>query len=94
MLVAYSLLGAGMTGIEKAIEKAAEAAAKAGRPTSGAQALADHLGVTRQAIYLWKSQGYVPPERVIEIEMEYGVDRRELVDPKLRNLFEKPFSEE
>lgn len=80
-----------MTGIEKAIERAAE---KAGDPAGGAKALADYLGVTRQAVYLWKQQGFVPIDRVVEIETEYGVDRRELAEPKLRNIFDKPFDEE
>ena len=72
-----------MTGIEKAIEKA-----------GGVTALADFLGVSRQAVHQWKEQGFVPTHRVVEIETEYGVDRRELIDPNLRDLLEPPFNKE
>lgn len=50
------------------IEKAAVAA-------GGFPALADRLGITRQALYQWQR---IPAERVIDIERISGVPRHEL----------------
>lgn len=60
------------SGIEKAIAAA----------TSQAQ-LARELGCTQQNVSLWLHQGWVPSRRAKEIEMLYGIPRRELIDPKL-----------
>lgn len=73
-----------MTGIEKAVEKAGGTHA----------ALADQLGVTRQAVQLWVKQGYAPIDRIVEIEAQFGIDRKELIDPKLAELLERPFEGE
>ena len=64
-----------MTGIE-------EACAEAGTQ----EALADLLGVSRQAVQQWVRKGYVPSRRALEIEAQTGVDRRALVDPRLVDL--------
>lgn len=66
---------AGATGIERAITKA-----------GGGTKLAKHLGVSRQRVANWKTQGWVPKDYVVEIEAEFGIPRRELMDPKLVDL--------
>ena len=45
--------------------------------------LAAHLGVSQQAVSLWRRQRYVPWRRALVIEARYGVPRHELVDPRL-----------
>lgn len=50
----------------------------------GAAQLAKDLGVTRQAIYHWRGQGYVPTGRLVEIEKKYGIPRKLLANPTLR----------
>ena len=50
----------------------------------GAAQLAKDLGVTRQAIYHWRGQGYVPTGRLVEIEKRYGIPRKLLANPTLR----------
>ena len=64
-----------MTGVAKAIAKA-----------GGVSALARHLGVTRQRVQNWYKQGWVPKDYVVEIEAEFGVSRRELLQPEIRDL--------
>ena len=53
--------------------------AKAG----GTKELAEKLGVSRQALYLWRGRGYVPAARLMQIERLYGIPRRRLADPQL-----------
>jgi DNA-binding transcriptional regulator YdaS (Cro superfamily) len=53
--------------------------AKAG----GTKELAARLGVSRQALYLWRGRGYVPAHRLIQIERMYGIPRRQLANPEL-----------
>lgn len=53
--------------------------AKAG----GTKALAAELGVSRQALYLWRTRGYVPAGRLVQIERLYGIPRRKLANPLL-----------
>ena len=48
--------------------------------------LADKLGVTRQAVSLWIKQGWAPYHRSVEIEAVTGVPRRDLVNPRIREL--------
>lgn len=50
--------------------------------------LARALDVTHQAIYLWRSQGYFPLKRAIEIEKKYGIPAHTLIDPRIRNVVE------
>lgn len=69
-----------LTGIKRAVE------------VSGSQAkLAEKLGCTQQLISIWLGRGYVPVERVVEIEQATGVSRNSLINPKLLNLL-TPFS--
>lgn len=50
------------------------------------EAVAHKCGVTQQAVSRWVARGYAPLARAIELEAQYGVDRRELVDPKIVGL--------
>lgn len=52
----------------------------------GRRLLAARLGVTKQAVAGWVQRGYIPASRAVEAEAQYGVDRRELVDPRLVGL--------
>lgn len=45
--------------------------------------LAATLGVSQQAVSAWLTQGFVPKDRAREIEMQYGIPRARLLDPKL-----------
>lgn len=76
------------TGIDQAVAKAAEQAAAAGKPRSGQVQLAEELGVSQQLISRWVLRGWVPPERVVEIEALYGVPRKQLLKPSLVDLVE------
>jgi len=62
-----------MTGIEKAISIA------------GSQyKLGKLLGVTQAAVNIWKTIGYVPKQRSIEISEKFGIPRDELISEKAR----------
>jgi DNA-binding transcriptional regulator YdaS (Cro superfamily) len=50
--------------------------------------LAQQLGVTQQAVSLWRKRGWVPPHRAPEIEHITGVHRHTLIKPRLRELLE------
>ena len=50
--------------------------------------LAKTLGVSQQYISLAVRQGYISPDRALEIEMEYGIPRQELVNPKLIRILD------
>lgn len=54
----------------------------------GAAKLAEDLGVTRQAIYHWRGQGFVPTGRLVEIEKRYGIPRKVLASPTLKIVLE------
>ncbi|WP_443696452.1 transcriptional regulator [Pseudomonas sp.] len=56
--------------------------AAGGKKGMGQSKLARALGVTPQAVSLWVSQGYVPVDRIVEIESLYGVPRYKLINPK------------
>ena len=70
-----------MSGIETAIAKA-----------GGRRAFADSLSppVTVQAVCQWVRRGWVPPQRALEIEDRYDVDRAYLVKPSLVALVGQP----
>jgi len=64
-----------MTGIQKAVD------------ASGSQAkLAELLGCTQQLISIWVGRGYAPIDRIVELEQATGIDRKDLINPKLLNL--------
>lgn len=67
----------GKTGIEKAVDAA-----------GGQVKMAAALGVTQQAVSFWVRRGYVAPLRAIEIEMQWGVPRIELISQKIRSTFD------
>jgi DNA-binding transcriptional regulator YdaS (Cro superfamily) len=52
------------------------------------EALAQQLGVSQQAVQKWAKRGYIPPGRAVEVEAQYGVPRRDLLDPRLTDLVE------
>lgn len=52
----------------------------------GQAALARQLGVSQQAVSKWVRRGFVPVDRVVEIEAQFGVPRHRLIEPKLRDL--------
>ena len=65
-----------MTGIEDAIM------------ACGSQAkLAELIGCTQQNVSFWRRQGFVPPDRILEIEQVSGINRMKLINPKLLDLF-------
>jgi len=66
-----------MTGIETAIAQA-----------GSRQTFANRLDpqVTVQAVCQWVRRGWVPPQRALELERLYGVDRANLVKPDLVDL--------
>lgn len=64
-----------MPALDQAIEKA-----------GGRVPLAKALGVTRQAIYGWRKQGWVPAARAREIEDRFDVPRMLLIKPELRAI--------
>lgn len=65
------------TGIRRAVLKA-----------GGQVKLARLLGVSQQYVSQAVRQGYVSPDRAVEIESELGVPREELVNPKLVRLLD------
>jgi len=64
-----------LTGIQKAVDAV------------GSQAkLAELLGCTQQLISIWVGRGYAPIDRIVELEQATGIDRKDLINPKLLNL--------
>lgn len=57
------------------------------------RALARQLGVSQAAICKWVRRGCVPPGRCVEIEAQYGVSRRELLEPRFMDLLDAPLGE-
>jgi DNA-binding transcriptional regulator YdaS (Cro superfamily) len=72
-----------MSGIEKAL---AVMAVREGVRPGGAEALAEALGVSQQAVSQWKAHGYVPPRRARQITELTGVPVAELVHPHIAEL--------
>ena len=63
------------SGIEELIEKA-----------GSQQAVADVCGVKQQAVAQWVARGFVPLSRAVELEAQFGIERKRLVDPRLVSL--------
>lgn len=61
-----------------------QAIAQAGSQT----ALAHVLGVSQAVVSTWAHRGWVPRQRAQQIETLYGIDRMQLLDPRLRDLLE------
>jgi hypothetical protein len=60
-----------------------EVMAKQSSKREAKQHLANHLGVSYQAVKKWFDRGYLPLDRAIECEMLFGVDRLTTMDPKI-----------
>lgn len=71
------------TGIQRAVEAA-----------GGVTKLAAQLGVSHQAIYKFIRQGWVPPDRAVEIELNYEIPRQDLVSPRLLGLVGVPLKDD
>lgn len=50
--------------------------------------MAEMVGVSQQAVSKWVAQGYVPTDRVVEVEQLTGVARARLVKPALVDLLQ------
>lgn len=70
-----------MTGIQTAIDMA-------GNRLAFARSLTPPITV--QAVGQWVKRGWVPPQRALEIEALYGVDRALLIKPELAALIVRP----
>ena len=52
----------------------------------GQMALAAAIGCSQQNVSFWKTQGFVPLMRAIEVEQATGVPRAQLIDPRIWNV--------
>lgn len=63
------------------------AAAHHGKPGAGVSCLAADLGVTKIAVQQFHRNGYLPPQRAVQVGELYGIkDTKSLVHPRLRAL--------
>ena len=69
------------SGIQRAIAAAGGARHLASRMSSSPHRVAD--SITKQAVYGWLYQGYVPLERAAEINEITGVPIADLVNPRI-----------
>lgn len=70
----------------KTSRKAKSGIAQAIALAGSQEKLAARLGIFKHAVQKWVARGYVPPARAIEIESEFGIPRRDLLDPRLWDL--------
>lgn len=68
-----------VTAIDTAIERG-----------GGIVRFAKAMGVTHQAVYNWKTRGWVPPGRAVAIESIFGIDRDRLMNPDLVRAINAP----
>ena len=52
----------------------------------------EKMKVTHQAVYSWKSRGWVPPERAVALEAVFGIPRTDLMNPDLVRVISAPAS--
>ena len=53
---------------------------RAAEAVGGGTALASRLGVTRQAVHKWMTDGFAPPKRAVEIAKMTGLPALDMVD--------------
>lgn len=70
----------------RGIDDAVKASAPDGTGTQ--ERLAELVGVSQQAVSKWVAQGYVPTDRVVEVEQLTGVARARLINPALVDLLQ------
>lgn len=68
----------GPSGVERAVAA-----------VGGQRQLGELCGVGQQAVSKWLARGYVPTIRVVEIEAQTGIPRKELINPRLIQLVEE-----
>lgn len=51
------------------------------------------MKVTHQAVYSWKSRGWVPPERAAALEAVFGIPRTDMMNPDLVRAISAPASD-
>lgn len=56
----------------------------------GIVAFSRRMGVTHQAIYHWRKQGWAPVDRALAIEAIFGIDRNLLMEPRLAHALAMP----
>lgn len=70
-----------LSGIGRAIEAA-----------GGQAKLAEVLGVSQQFVSVCFKRGWVPVDRAIEIEAQFGISRRDTINPRLASLLDEPMA--
>ena len=78
---------------KKLSKKALSGIARAIQDAGSQEQLATRLGVSKQAVQKWAKRGYAPPQRIVEIETEFGIPKRDLLDPRLADLLDKGMGE-
>jgi hypothetical protein len=53
----------------------------------------EKMKVTHQAVYSWKSRGWVPPERAVALEAVFGIPRTDMMNPDLVRVISAPASD-
>lgn len=75
-----------MTTKEQRISALNTAIARAG----GIVRFREAMGLTHQAVYLWKRRGHVPPDKAVQIEQLYSVPRQDMMAPHIAEAFMTP----
>lgn len=53
----------------------------------------EQMGVSHQAVTAWRKRGYLPPQRALDAEVKFGVNRIELVREDVAALLSAPQSD-